>query len=95
MDIAGHRIGIGDRESVEGEKGKVDIVPKITPISRTKSREDVYKVLNLVEGNEEHERQYKLMMVSPVVLRHGPIDAKTYWEKGMAGRGRICQTQTV
>lgn len=34
-----------------------------TRISRSKSKADLYKSLNMVEGNEAHDRLYKLMMV--------------------------------
>ena len=47
-------------------------VPPIPRISRSKSKVELYRQLGLTEGEESHDRLYKLMMVSPLMrLRMG------------------------
>jgi hypothetical protein len=43
------------------------VVSLIPRISRSKSKAELYRQLGLTEGEESHDRLYKLMMVSPLM----------------------------
>lgn len=67
--------------------------PIIPKISRSKSKAEFYKALGLTEGNEGHDRLYKLMMVRAAVSILILVYAKIHQEEANAGRDRICRNQ--